>query len=275
MAAIQAVNPFPLAANGERSPLVVGISSGSGGMADLETIAVATGAVAQKGGADCDADGTPDIPEGAPLVCEIAETGEGIGEAIVMLVDAAIEAVTPVAVCQDVDTTTDPGTCSAFASVDDGSFIPNGDAVTLEQIPPGPYFLGETIVTLGASSPTGVKDFCVATVTVTDDAPPVALCNAPASIVPPDAPVSFVASATDNCGTTAVEITEFDCFKITSRGHRVDKTDSCVVSFDGDTITILDSGGVGDHITWILQAEDPSGNTTEAECEVIVERPGN
>jgi len=46
-----------------------------------------------------------------------------------------------------------------------------------------------------------------------------------------------------------------------------------LVSFSGDTLTILDSGGVGDHITWTIEATDTSGNTTTGSCEVEVLRP--
>ena len=68
-------------------------------------------------------------------------------------------------------------------------------------------------------------------------------------------------------------ITEFDCFKLTKKGKRIDKTDSCVVSIVGDTITISNSGGVDDHITWKAEATDGSGNVGMVECEVIVEKP--
>ncbi len=51
--------------------------------------------------------------------------------------------------------------------------------------------------------------------------------------------------------------------------------DGCEVSLSGDTITITDSGGVGDNIVWTVLAEDQSGNTTTAEGHVLVENPGN
>jgi hypothetical protein len=70
-------------------PKVIGISSGGGGVPDLEAIAAATGAIAPLGGVDCNADGTIDIAEGDPLVCSISSSGEGIGEAIRSLVEAA------------------------------------------------------------------------------------------------------------------------------------------------------------------------------------------
>lgn len=70
-------------------PKVIGISSGSFGLPDLEAIAAATNSFAPPGGVDCDNDGLVDVLEGEPLVCEISFTGEGIGEAIVAIVRAA------------------------------------------------------------------------------------------------------------------------------------------------------------------------------------------
>lgn len=54
----------------------------------------------------------------------------------------------PVAQCQDVSVEADQTSCTAEADVDDGSFDPDGDPITLEQDPPGPYGLGDTLVTL-------------------------------------------------------------------------------------------------------------------------------
>ena len=71
-------------------PKVIGISSGGGGFLDLEAMAVATDALAPVEGVDCDGDGFIDIFEGAPLVCGIAFSGEGIGEAILATVEAAL-----------------------------------------------------------------------------------------------------------------------------------------------------------------------------------------
>ncbi len=42
---------------------------------------------------------------------------------------------------------------------------------------------------------------------------------------------------------------------------------------DGDTITILNSGGVGDRIEWTVQATDACGNVEEVTCGVDVDNP--
>jgi hypothetical protein len=178
----------------------------------------------------------------------------------------------PVASCQDVSVSAHAD-CEASASIDNGSFDPDGDPMTLTQDPPGPNGLGNTLVTLTVEDDSGAADSCAATVTVVDKIAPTIQSNAPDTITPPDTPISFTATAEDNCSVT-VEIAEFDCFKFTKKGKRVDKTGSCVVSVNGDTITIEDSGGVGDHITWAVVATDSSGNTTTQTYEIQVVNPG-
>src|SRR6185295_16613727 len=93
------------------------------------------------------------------------------------------------------------GQCGANASIDNGSFDPEGAPLTISQDPSGPYPGGDTLVTLfafdGQDSAT-----CQATVTVSggDSSPPVISCNSPATMTPPEAPMSFIASAVNNCG---------------------------------------------------------------------------
>ena len=84
VAAINALDP----------PQVIGISSGPDGVPDLRAMAIATNALAPEGGVDCNDDGTIDIAAGEPLVCEIASSGDGIGNAIVTVVEAVVEAAT-------------------------------------------------------------------------------------------------------------------------------------------------------------------------------------
>ena len=77
----------------------------------------------------------------------------------------------PVAVCMDaiVSASTD-GNCNASASIDGGSYDNDtGDSISLSQDPPGPYALGDTLVTLTVTDTKGASDSCDATVTVVDD----------------------------------------------------------------------------------------------------------
>jgi FtsP/CotA-like multicopper oxidase with cupredoxin domain len=103
---------------------------------------------------------------------------------------------------------------------------------------------------------------------------PVLMCNAPASIMPLDAPITFMATATDDCdGPVTAEVTTYDCFQFTKKGRRIDKTSSCVVSTDGDSVNIDDTGGVGDTITWSTTATDSAGNVATDDCEIPVVSP--
>lgn len=102
---------------------------------------------------------------------------------------------------------------------------------------------------------------------------PVLECNAPATITPPDAPISFTATDSQGCGV--VSVAGFTCSAVNGSGKVIDKSDSCEVSFSGDTLTIDDSGGVGDHIEWTIQATTASGDIVEQICSVDVVNPGH
>ncbi|MDJ0805269.1 MAG: hypothetical protein QNJ78_00395 [Gammaproteobacteria bacterium] len=79
----------------------------------------------------------------------------------------------PVALCQDITVTTDTGACSVqSASVDDGSHDPDGVQITQEQVPYGPYTLGDTKVVLTVTDQFGESNSCTATVTVVTATPP-------------------------------------------------------------------------------------------------------
>jgi hypothetical protein len=181
----------------------------------------------------------------------------------------------PVAQCKDIEVAlNENGKITIIAEDIDGeSFDPDGDPIVLS-IDKTDFTcadIGANTVTLTVTSDSE-SDSCEATVTIVDQIPPVAFCNAPDTIVPPDAPISFTASAEDNCGAS-VEIVEYDCYFINGSGRLVDKKESCVIEISNDIITIQDSGGVGDKISWTIFATDNSGNTTEAECSVDVVNP--
>ncbi|MGH9361333.1 MAG: hypothetical protein ACRD2T_05400 [Thermoanaerobaculia bacterium] len=195
----------------------------------------------------------------------------------VVTVDPATAALTPVA-----GGIADCCLVSSFNALDpygDFSYIKGN----LLSDPPAtvPRLLGFDVAagTLATSPflPAGFNDNVLqaAVVFPTCDEPPVVSCNSPATITPPDAPISFTATATDDCDEATVEIVAHDCWKLTHSGKRIDKTGSCVVEIDGATITIVDSGGVGDHIGWTVTAEDGEGNSTTVDCEVVVVNPGN
>ncbi|MCA9539140.1 MAG: hypothetical protein KC620_09665 [Myxococcales bacterium] len=176
----------------------------------------------------------------------------------------------PVAVCADRVVEADKA-CLGCASVDDGSFDPDGDPLTVTQVPVCDYPLGVTDVTLTVAD-AQFADQCVATVTVVDHTPPTVECNTPETITPRDAPICFTATGADNC-SVELQVTDYDCWAINGAGKRVDKTGSCVVHFGGGVFCIEDSGGVGDHVEWTLLGTDGSGNATEKTCTVEVVKP--
>jgi hypothetical protein len=74
----------------------------------------------------------------------------------------------PVAVCQDVTVMAD-GNCEGVVlpeDVDDGSYDPDGDPITLSLSPPGPYPMDGNTVTLTVTDNQGASSTCTATVTV-------------------------------------------------------------------------------------------------------------
>lgn len=211
------------------------------------------------------------VADGRYLKVSVQFTRSSDGDSPV-LYDLTIEAanVPPVALCTDIYLEAEAG-CQAEGSIDDGSYDPDGDdtIVSITEEPPPPYPLGDTEVTLTIVDDFGETDSCTATVHVFDSTAPDAYCNAPPTIVPPDAPISFTATADDFCGAS-VEIVGYDCWAVNGAGKLISKLESCVVSFSGDTLTIDDSGGIGDHIEWFVVATDSSGNVTELTCSLEV-----
>lgn len=115
----------------------------------------------------------------------------------------------PEAICRDVTVSTEPETCNADASVDDGSNDPDGDEITLEQMPPGPYSSGDTEVTLTVTDDKGASDTCDATVTVVDEEAPIisSVTANPNKLWPPNhkmVPVVLAVDATDNCDSEPI-----------------------------------------------------------------------
>jgi uncharacterized repeat protein (TIGR01451 family) len=126
----------------------------------------------------------------------------------------------------------------------------------------------------GRGDPDGSNDVTQLTTQTVDTTPPVIRCHAPEELSPNEAPITFTATAEDVCddGVTAT-ILDFDCFMFAPNGKRIGKRSSCVVSIDGSSITVHDSGGVGDRIVWRVASEDAAGNQVEAECGLDVVLP--
>ena len=155
----------------------------------------------------------------------------------------------PVAQCQDVTKSADSN-CEASVApseVDDGSFDPDGDPITLSLSPAGPYPLGATIVTLTVTDDQGASATCTATVTVIDDTPPTITIIG-------DNPLIL------ECPTTYSEL-------------GADVSDACDESPTLEITGSVDSNVPGDYaITYA--ATDASGNTSSVERLVSVQAPG-
>lgn len=145
----------------------------------------------------------------------------------------------PVAVCQNVTVAAGPN-CTANASINNGSYDPDSDPITVAQSPAGPYPKGNTSVTLTVSDNKGASSQCTATVTVVDTTPP-SITSYPVNIVTSTDPgkcsavVTYNVTAADNCpgvivastplsgsifpkGTTTVNITATDAAGNTTTG---------------------------------------------------------
>ena len=107
----------------------------------------------------------------------------------------------PTALCQDVTVGTGPAACTATASINAGSSDPDGDPLTLSQVPTT-FGLGTSAATLTVNDPLGLSSSCSANVTVVDDAPPSIVCPAATTIECTGPTTMFTpaaATGADNC----------------------------------------------------------------------------
>ncbi|MCU1336557.1 MAG: hypothetical protein JWO19_2138 [Bryobacterales bacterium] len=113
--------------------------------------------------------------------------------------------VPPSALCKNVIVNTDNNLCStANASVNSGSVDPDGESITLNQSPAGPYTLGTTNVILTATdtSPDHASASCPATVTVQDKQNPNISCPLDQTVKctsPSGAAATITPTFSDNC----------------------------------------------------------------------------
>lgn len=120
----------------------------------------------------------------------------------------------PVAVCDNQIVNADEN-CQGDASIDGGSYDPDGDPISLEHLPPGPYALGDTMVTLTATDGHGTSDSCTAMVTVKDKEAPVVQALVPDAGEALQDGVTFQANTSDNCGLEKVSFSIRDPYGTT------------------------------------------------------------
>jgi len=237
-----------------------------------------------------DVDGGSHDPEGGPVTLSIDKsqfTCADLGENNVILTATNDEGA--------------PGACTAIVTVKDTtppvlSGVPADATVQCDSVPPPasvtatdncdtnvvPSFNQTRVDGSCASNYTLTRTWTAAddygntssgsqTITVQDTVGPVISCNNPATMTPPQAPTSFTATASDNCSTPTVNITDFRCYSV-KKGVKSRNT-SCVVNIAGDKINILNSGGVDDNISWTVHATDGCANSTDKVCTIKVVNP--
>jgi hypothetical protein len=167
-------------------------------------------------------------------------------------------------------------TCSASASIDDGSSDPDDGPgpLALTQAPPGPYEPGDHLVTLTASDGAATAS-CQATVTVVDDTPPDAGASRGLVLWPPNHHLRFVSlcecaeDATDNCEGTLSLAGHAQLTHVTS-----DEPGCGDIQLVGPTAVKLraEREGSSDGRVYTLHytVTDPSGNSTAASCTVSI-----
>lgn len=182
--------------------------------------------------------------------------------------------------CKDV-TASAGNSCTATASVDDGSTAPDGGQVTLSQSPAGPYGLGETQVTLTVTGPNGTTASCQAKVTVVDDAAPVIDASVArgvlASALTHDlVDVGLNATATDGCSAAPTN------FTVRVYGNEDDaeptSTDNTIFSPDAADMAVgtlrlrAERSDVGNGRVYLIvtSGSDGAGNVGRACTTVVV-----
>lgn len=182
----------------------------------------------------------------------------------------------PVAICQDVTVEADEN-CQGNASIDNGSYDPDGDPITIVQSPAGPYNLGSTTVTLTVTDTCGVSDSCTATVTVVDTTPPSieSLAASPSTLWPPNhkmVSVSVDVSAFDNCDLPVCSITSVNSNEpVNGLGDGDTEPDWEITGNLTVNLRAERSGtGSGRVYTMNIECTDESGNSSVETVEVTV-----
>ena len=157
------------------------------------------------------------------------------------------ENIAPVAQCANAVVSAGAN-CEADASIDNGSIDPDGDAITIRQVPPGPYPLGTHSVTLLVTDSRGASNACNALVTVVDLAPPVIICGSNKVVECGGAWDFDPPTAFDNCSATNVfvgvasTVTNAGCagtFAATRTWVAIDSSTNMATC--SQTVTVLDT----------------------------------
>lgn len=107
----------------------------------------------------------------------------------------------PVALCKNVAVSAD-SSCHATVSIDNGSYDPDGDPITVNQTP-ATFNLGATLADLLVTDSHGAAALCSGEVTVADKTPPKIVCPEPIKLEctgKSGASAAFSPKVADNCG---------------------------------------------------------------------------
>jgi hypothetical protein len=229
---------------------------------------------------------SPDSPQVGSVV-KVTPTGAvstfaiGLNSPTAIAIPAPVVVNTnhpPVAQCTNVVVSAGAD-CTGSASVNNGSFDPDGDAITVTQVPAGPYALGTTPVTLTVTDSQGATDSCQATVTVVDTTPPeiTAARVEPAVLWPPNhkmVNINVMAEAIDNCGSATWKIVSVTSNQSVA-GPGVHVPDWVITGDHTLQLRAERANGRADRIyTITLQATDASNNVS-APKKLTVTVPDN
>jgi hypothetical protein len=232
--------------------------NGTGSFSAPLTFPAGSGDSCRLASADLDGDGRPDL---------VASSQLGLA---VLLNNSESPKTPPVAVCHNVTVAAGPS-CKANASIDGGSFDPQGEALTLTQSPSNPYSLGLTPVTLTATNTGGESARCNGQVTVADNTPPQinSISASPNLIWPPNhklIPISLAVNATDNCGAVSCKIVSV------SSNESILAGDDWTITSDSTVILRAARLGDGDGRVYsvLVQCTDASHNVSMSNVSVTV-----
>jgi hypothetical protein len=227
----------------------------------------------------------PTPAAGLHTICATATCSDASGAAAPTECKTFLINSPPDAECKDVSVDAD-ATCHAEASIDDGSFDPDGDAIVCTAEPPGPYGLGTTVVTLTCVDPHGASDQCTGEVTVVDVTPPtveVVHEGRIASLWPPNhayhgfSVSDCVVAIADNCAdldpadaTVVQRITSDEAELEPGTGNTCD---DAIIGVPPTSYSVRSERDGNDdgrvyHVGHVVS--DPSGNQTEASCTITV-----
>lgn len=228
------------------------------------------------------------LPAPAPgwhTVCATATCTDGSGNAHPTECKTFRINTPPVARCEDVTVYAD-ATCHAEASIDDGSFDPDGDAFSCTADPAGPYGLGSTLVTLTCTDVHGESSECTGHVNVVDVTPPTVTtpADAMATLWPPNHQYEqlgvgdCVLAIEDNCdhgldptdASIVQQITSDEEELAQGSGNTCDDAviDSPPTSFSVRSERSGNADGRVYHVGVVVS--DLSGNHTDASCHIDV-----